>query len=97
MIRYLVPVPLELPVPLPSLLYVPLDEPDVLPVGPLDEPVPAFPAPLVPAPVVPAPVAPPPVPLPLSLLPPPLLGFVDGRVPAAGGTDDIPEFVLLGL
>jgi hypothetical protein len=76
--------PLELPVPLPSL-------PDVL-----DEPVPAVPAPLVPAPVVPAPVVPP-VPLPLSLLPPPLPGFVDGRVPGAGGTDDIPEFVLLGL
>jgi hypothetical protein len=32
---------------------------------------------------VPLPV-PPPVPLPL--LPPPLLGFVDGRVPASGGT-----------
>jgi hypothetical protein len=74
---------------------VPLDELDVPPVAPLDEPVPAVPAPLVPAPVVPAPVVPPPVPLPL--LPPPLLGFVDGPVPAAGGTDDIPEFVLLGL
>jgi len=52
-------------------------------------------APLVPAPVVPAPVVPPPVPL--SLLPPPLLGLVDGRVPGAGGTEDIPEFALLGL
>ena len=67
------------------------------PVAPLDDPVPAVPAPLVPAPVVPAPVVPPPVPLPLSLLPPPLLGLVDGLVPAAGGTVDNPEFVLLGL
>jgi hypothetical protein len=89
--------PLELPVPPPSLPDVPLDEPDVPLVDPLDDPVPAVPAPLVPAPVVPAPVVPPPVPLPLSLLPPPLLGLVDGRVPAAGGTVDNPEFVLLGL
>ncbi len=101
-LRYLLPVPLpvpplELPVPPPSLPDVPLDEPDGPPVAPLDDPVPAVPAPLVPAPVVPAPVVPPPVPLPLSLLPPPLLGFVDGRVPGAGGTVDIPEFVLLGL
>ena len=70
------------------------DEPDAPPAAPLDDPVPAVPAPLVPAPVVPAPVVPPPVPLPLSLLPPPLLGFVDDRVP---GTADILEFVLLGL
>jgi hypothetical protein len=92
-LRYLLPVPLpvpplELPVPPPLELPVP---------PPLDDPVPAVPAPLVPAPVVPAPVVPPPVPLPLSLLPPPLLGFVDGRIPGAGGTVDIPEFVLLGL
>ena len=84
------PVPLLPPIPPPSPPEVPLDEPDVPPVVPLDDPVPAVPAPLVPAPVVPPPV-------PLSLLPPPLLGFVDGRVPAAGGTVDSPEFVLLGL
>ena len=88
--------PLALPVPPPSLPDVPLDELDA-PDVPLDDPVPAVPAPLVPAPVVPAPVVPPPVPLPLSLLPPPLLGLVDGLVPAAGGTVDNPEFVLLGL
>ena len=88
--------PLALPVPPPSLPDVPLDELDA-PDEPLDDPVPAVPAPLVPAPVVPAPVVPPPVPLPLSLLPPPLLGLVDGLVPAAGGTVDNPEFVLLGL
>ena len=88
--------PDALPVPPPSLPDVPLDELDA-PDVPLDDPVPAVPAPLVPAPVVPAPVVPPPVPLPLSLLPPPLLGLVDGLVPAAGGTVDNPEFVLLGL
>jgi hypothetical protein len=78
----------------PSLRYL-LPAPVPLPDVPLDEPVPA---PLVPAPVVPAPVVPLLLTLPLSLLPPPLLlGVVDGRVPAAGGTVDIPELVLLGL
>ena len=75
----------------------PLDEPDALPEVPPDAPVPDVPAPVVPSPAVPAPVVPPPVPLPLSLLPPLAPGAVDGRVARAGGTDDRPEFVLLGL
>jgi len=75
----------------------PLDEPDVPPEVPADAPVPDVPAPVVPSPAVPAPVALPLAPLPLSLLPPPAPGAVDGRVPRIGGTDDRPEFVLLGL
>ena len=69
---------------------LPLDEPDLPPAAPADAPVPD-----VPAPVVPSPVVPPLAPLVPSLPAPP--GAVDGRVPRAGGTDDIPEFVLLGL
>ena len=69
---------------------LPLDEPDVPPEVPADAPVPD-----VPAPVVPSPVVPPLAPLVPSL--PAAPGAVDGRVPRAGGTDDIPEFVLLGL
>jgi hypothetical protein len=77
-------------------LDAPLDEPDVPPEVPADAPFPDVPDPVVPPPVVPAPVVPPPVSLPLSL-PPPAPGAVDGRVPRVGGTDDRPEFVLLGL
>jgi len=86
-------VPPEAPLDAPLL-----DEPDVPPDVPADAPVPDVPPPVVPSPAVPPLVVPPLVPLAPSL-PAPLLapGVVDGRVPRVGGTDDIPEFVLLGL
>ena len=85
-------VPPEAPLDAP-----PLDEPDVPPEVPAAAPVPDVPAPVVPSPAVPEPVVPPLVLLPPSLPAPPAPGAVDGRVPRVGGTDDRPEFVLLGL